>query len=145
MLNTLKPAKGATHKRKRIGRGPGSGHGKTACRGHKGFWSRSGASMRPGFEGGQMPLIRRIPKRGFTNIFKKEFAVVNVGDLNEFRKGTKVDLQKMVESGLVKKLKAGVKILGTGKLDKTLHVVAHQFSKSAQEKIQAAGGTCEVI
>ena len=145
MLNTLKPAKGATHKRKRIGRGPGSGHGKTATRGHKGFWARSGSSMRPGFEGGQMPLIRRIPKRGFTNIFKKEFAVVNVGDLNEFRKGTKVDLQKMVESGLVKKLKAGVKILGTGKLDKTLHVVAHQFSKSAQEKIQAAGGTCEVI
>ncbi len=145
MLNTLKPAKGATHKRKRIGRGPGSGHGKTAARGHKGFWSRSGSSMRPGFEGGQMPLIRRIPKRGFTNIFKKEFAVVNVGDLNEFRKGTKVDLQKMVESGLVKKLKAGVKILGTGKLDKALHVVAHQFSKSAQEKIQAAGGTCEVI
>ena len=145
MLNTLRPAKGATHKRKRIGRGPGSGHGKTACRGHKGFWSRSGASMRPGFEGGQMPLIRRIPKRGFTNIFKKEFSVVNVGDLNEFRKGTKVDLQKMVESGLVKKLKAGVKILGTGKLDKALHVTAHQFSKSAQEKIQAAGGTCEVI
>jgi len=145
MLNTLKPAKGATHKRKRIGRGPGSGHGKTAARGSKGFWSRSGASMRPGFEGGQMPLIRRIPKRGFTNIFKKEFAVVNVCDLNEFRKGTKVDLQKMVESGLVKKLKAGVKILGNGKLDKALHVVAHQFSKSAQEKIQAAGGTCEVI
>ena len=145
MLNTLKPAKGATHKRKRVGRGPGSGHGKTAARGHKGFWSRSGASMRPGFEGGQMPLIRRIPKRGFTNIFKKEFSVVNVGDLNEFRKGTKVDLQKMVESGLVKKLKAGVKVLGTGKLDKALHVVAHQFSKTAQEKIQAAGGTCEVI
>jgi large subunit ribosomal protein L15 len=145
MLNTLKPAKGATHKRKRIGRGPGSGHGKTATRGNKGFWSRSGSSMRPGFEGGQMPLIRRIPKRGFTNIFRKEFAVVNVGDLNEFRKGTKVDLQKMVESGLVKKLKAGVKVLGTGKLDKALHVVAHQFSKTAQEKIQAAGGTCEVI
>jgi large subunit ribosomal protein L15 len=145
MLNTLKPAKGATHKRKRIGRGPGSGHGKTATRGNKGFWSRSGSSMRPGFEGGQMPLIRRIPKRGFTNIFRKEFAVVNVADLNEFRKGTKVDLQKMVESGLVKNLKSGVKVLGTGKLDKALHVVAHQFSKTAREKIQAAGGTCEVI
>jgi len=145
MLNTLKPAKGATHKRKRIGRGPGSGHGKTAARGHKGFWSRSGSSMRPGFEGGQMPLIRRIPKRGFTNIFRTEFAVVNVGDLNDFRKGTLVDPAKLVESRLVRDLKGGVKILGNGTLDKALTVKAHKFSKTALEKIQAAGGTAEVI
>jgi len=145
MLNTLKPAHGATHKRKRIGRGPGSGHGKTAARGHKGFWSRSGSSMRPGFEGGQMPLIRRIPKRGFTNIFRTEFAVVNVGDLNEFRKGTLVDPAKLVEARLVRDLKGGVKILGNGALDKALTVKAHKFSKSAMEKIQAAGGTAEVI
>jgi large subunit ribosomal protein L15 len=145
MLNTLKPAKGATHKRKRIGRGPGSGHGKTAARGHKGFWSRSGSSMRPGFEGGQMPLIRRIPKRGFTNIFRTEFAVVNVGDLNEFPKGTLVDPAKLVEVRLVRDLKGGVKILGNGTLDRALTIKAHKFSKSALEKIQAAGGTAEVI
>jgi len=145
MLNALKPAKGATHKRKRIGRGPGSGHGKTAARGHKGFWSRSGSSMRPGFEGGQMPLIRRIPKRGFTNIFRVEYAVVNVGDLNEFRKGTVVDPEKLLEVRLLRKMKDGVKVLGNGKLDKALTIRAHKFSKSALEKIQAAGGTAEVI
>jgi len=145
MLNALKPAKGATHKRKRIGRGPGSGHGKTAARGHKGFWSRSGASMRPGFEGGQMPLIRRIPKRGFTNIFRVEYAVVNVGDLNDFRKGTIVDPEKLMEVRLLRKLKDGVKVLGNGKLEKALTIRAHKFSKTAMEKIQAAGGTAEVI
>jgi large subunit ribosomal protein L15 len=101
--------------------------------------------MRPGFEGGQMPLIRRIPKRGFTNIFRTEYAVVNVGDLNDFRKGATVDPEKLMETRLVRDLKDGVKILGNGKLDKALHIRAHKFSASALEKIQAAGGTAEVI
>lgn len=145
MLETLKPNKGATQKRKRVGRGPGSGHGKTATRGSNGFWSRSGSSMRANFEGGQMPLVRRIPKRGFTNINKKFYAVVNLEKLNGFRKGTEITPEKMLEEGIVKDLKCGIKVLGKGNLEKPLIIKAHAFSKSAKEKIESIGGKCEVI
>ncbi|MEJ5165757.1 MAG: 50S ribosomal protein L15 [Thermoanaerobaculia bacterium] len=145
MIENLKPKKGAVHKRKRVGRGPGSGHGKTATRGHNGFWSRSGSSMRANFEGGQMPLVRRIPKRGFTNIFRKEYSIVNLNKLNSFEKGSEVTPQILLEKGIIKELKAGVKILGTGELEKPLNIKAHAFSKSAREKIEKAGGKCEVI
>jgi large subunit ribosomal protein L15 len=144
-LNTLAPAKGATRKPKRIGRGMGSGHGKTATRGHKGQKSRSGTSIRPGFEGGQMPLHRRLPKRGFTNIFRKEYAVVNLDRLNQFRAGTTVDPEVLKNKGLVKNMKDGLKILGSGELKKSIHVRAHKISKSAAEKIQKAGGTIEIL
>jgi large subunit ribosomal protein L15 len=144
-LNTLKPAKGANRKNKRVGRGMGSGHGKTATRGYKGQKSRSGSSVRPGFEGGQMPLHRRLPKRGFTNIFRKEFAVVNLSDLAELAAGTHVEPEMLKAAGIIKKLKDGVKILGEGDLQHALHIRAHRFSTSAAEKIQKAGGTVEVI
>ena len=144
-LNNLKPKKGARHAKKRVGRGPGSGHGKTASRGEKGQKSRSGYSRQIGFEGGQMPLHRRLPKRGFTNIFKKDYAVVNVSDLERFDNGVTVDEAMLRGAGLVKGQNDGVKILGDGKLSKKLTVHATKFSASARKQIEAAGGTCQEI
>lgn len=146
-INTLRPDPGSTHKTKRIGRGPGSGRGKTAGRGSKGMWSRSGSSQKRGFEGGQMPLHRRMPKRGFTNaVFKKKFSTINVSDLVKFEKGSKVGPQELIDSGLIRKLqKNGVRVLGDGEMDRALHVSAHYFTESAREKITKAGGTVEVI
>jgi large subunit ribosomal protein L15 len=144
-LNNLAPPKGANKKNKRVGRGIGSGHGKTATRGYKGQKSRSGTSIRPGFEGGQMPLHRRLPKRGFTNIFRKEYAIVNLDMLGGFNAGSTVDPQVLREKGIVKHLRDGLKILGNGELKHALIVRAHKFSKSAAEKIQKAGGSVEVI
>jgi len=144
-LHDLSPAKGSKHKRTRVGRGPGSGIGKTSGRGEKGQKSRTGYSRRPGFEGGQMPLIRRVPKRGFTNIFKTEYAVVNVSQL-EALEGAAGDItpQVLAEHGLVRSgLK--VKVLGNGEIGKSLKVVADKFSKSARAKIEAAGGNCEEL
>ena len=142
-LEELKPSKGARKKSKRVGRGPGSGSGKTAGKGHKGQKARSGGVKGPGFEGGQMPLQRRLPKRGFTNIFRKEYAVVNLGDLSDLS-GT-ITPEKLVEQGIVRHAKAGIKILGVGELKSALTIRAHKFSKSAIDKIQAAGGKAEVI
>jgi large subunit ribosomal protein L15 len=144
-LNNLKPKKGARHAPKRLGRGPGSGHGKTAGRGEKGQKSRSGYSGKRGFEGGQMPLHRRLPKRGFTNIFKKDYAVVNVSDLERFDTGASVDEVTLRQAGLVKGSHDGVKILGDGELSKKLTVSATKFSKTAREIIEKAGGTCQEI
>lgn len=145
-LHDLKPAEGSTKKKKRVGRGIGSGHGKTSGRGHKGQNARSGGGVRPGFEGGQMPLTRRIPKRGFTNIFKKEYSIVNVGTLEErFEDGAEITPEVLIEKGIIKDVKDGVKILGDGELTKKLTVKAHKFSQSAVEKIQAVGGKAEVI
>jgi large subunit ribosomal protein L15 len=144
-LSNLKPKKGARHAKKRVGRGPGSGHGKTSARGEKGQKSRSGYSRMLGFEGGQMPLHRRLPKRGFTNIFKKEYAVVNLADLERFDEGATVDEAALRQARLVKGRNHGVKILGTGKLSKKLNVVATKFSATARKQIEAAGGTCQEI
>lgn len=144
-LHELKPAKGAVKNRKRLGRGTATGQGETAGRGHNGQNSRSGGGTRPGFEGGQMPLYRRIPKRGFNNPFKKVWSIVNVEDLNKFEEGTEVTPAVLMESGLIKKLNDGVKILGDGALEKKLTVKANKFTQSAQEKIEAAGGKAEVI
>ena len=145
-LSNLKPKKGARHAKKRVGRGPGSGHGKTAARGEKGQKSRSGFSRMRGFEGGQMPLHRRLPKRGFTNIFKKEHAVVNLADLERvFENGATVDESAMRKAGLVKGRNDGIKILGQGKLSKKLTVHAAKFSASARKQIEAAGGSCQEI
>jgi large subunit ribosomal protein L15 len=141
-LHDLSPAKGSKHDKKRVGRGPGSGTGKTAGRGHKGQRSRSGFSRRLGFEGGQMPLVRRVPKRGFTNIFRREFEVVNVAALADLK--GEVTPEVLVEKGWARAGKP-IKILGDGELSKKLKVHAHKFSKSARAKIEAAGGTCEVI
>ena len=142
-LSSLKPVKGATKQRKRVGRGHGSGHGKTSCRGHKGQNSRSGGGTKPGFEGGQMPLQRRLPKRGFTNIFKKQYALVQVGDLCRFEAGSVVDPEALVQSGLLSQLKDGVKVLAGGDIDRPLTIKAHKWSQAAQAKIEAAGGTIE--
>lgn len=144
-LHELKPAEGAKKSAKRVGRGTASGHGKTSTRGHKGQKARSGGGVRPGFEGGQMPLQRRLPKRGFTNIFRKEFAIVNLDRLNIFENGTEVTPELLIEAGLIKKSDDQVKILGSGDMEKNLTVKAHKFSKSAAEKIEAAGGKVEVI
>jgi len=144
-LNNLVPPKGANKKSKRVGRGIGSGHGKTATRGYKGQKSRSGTSVRAGFEGGQMPLHRRLPKRGFTNIFRKEYAIVNVDVLGRFVAGSTLDPQVLTERGIVKDLRDGLKVLGNGELKHALIVRAHKFSKSAAEKIQKAGGSVEII
>ena len=144
-LNNLKPKKGARHAKKRVGRGPGSGHGKTAGRGEKGQKSRSGYSRMLGFEGGQMPLHRRLPKRGFTNIFKKEYAVVNLADLERFDDGATVDEAALRKAGLVKGRNDGIKVLGLGKLSKRLTVSAAKFSESARKQIEAAGGSCQEI
>ena len=144
-LHELSPAEGSKKNRKRVGRGPGSGLGKTAGRGEKGQKSRSGYSRRPGFEGGQMPLIRRVPKRGFTNLFRTEYSVVNVGDLSrrEDLEG-RVDPDVLLAHGMVHRGKP-VKVLAKGDIDRALTVVAHKFSKAAKEKIEAAGGTCEEL
>jgi large subunit ribosomal protein L15 len=145
-LDDLHPAPGATHSRKRVGRGTGSGHGCTAGRGHKGQKARKSGGTRPGFEGGQTPLYRRLPqRRGFRNFTRKEFAVVNLADLERFEAGTEVTPDVLVESGLVSKLKDGVKILGEGEITKSLTVRAHRFSKSAEEKLKSAGCAVEVI
>ncbi|MBM3801600.1 MAG: 50S ribosomal protein L15 [Acidimicrobiia bacterium] len=144
-LNNLRPPVGSTHSKKRRGGGMGSGLGKTAGRGYKGQKSRSGARTKRGFEGGQMPLHRRLPKRGFTNIFKKEYAIVNLDGLKQFPAGATVSPQVLVEKGIVKNLRDGVKILGQGELAHSLNISAHGFSKSALEKITKAGGRAEVI
>ena len=144
-LEDLKPAKGATRRTKRVGRGVGSGSGKTSGKGHKGQKARSGGVKGAGFEGGQMPLQRRIPKRGFTNIFRKEYAIVNLSDLDTMSDSDPVTPETLMQKGLIKDLKAGVKVLGMGELKSKLTVRAHKFSKSALEKIQAAGGKAEVI
>jgi large subunit ribosomal protein L15 len=144
-LHELKPAEGSTKSKKRIGRGTASGQGKSAGKGQKGQNSRSGGGVRLGFEGGQMPLYRRLPKIGFTNIFRKEFAVVNLSDLERFEDGTVVNPDVLKEAGLVKAMLSGVKILGNGDFTKNLTVQAHKFSKTAADKIAAAGGKVEVI
>jgi len=143
-LSSLKPPAGQKHRKKRIGRGMGSGTGKTSTRGHKGARSISGYSIMRGFEGGQMPLHRRLPKRGFNNIFRKEYAIVNIGRL-ELLDGDSFDPGRLLELGVIKKLGAGLKILGSGDLKRKIAVKAHVFSKSALEKIQQAGGSGEVI
>lgn len=144
-LHELQSPPGANKKTKRVGRGIGSGHGKTSTRGHKGQKSRSGGGVRLGFEGGQMPLYRRLPKRGFTNIFKKEYAIVNVRDLNVFPDGTEVTPELLQENGIINSIKDGVKILGDGNLEKSLTIKTHKISKQAEEKVTAKGGKVEVI
>ncbi|MGZ4778074.1 MAG: 50S ribosomal protein L15 [Thermoanaerobaculia bacterium] len=144
-LSNMKPKKGARHARKRVGRGPGSGHGKTSSRGEKGQKSRSGYASKLGFEGGQMPLARRLPKRGFTNIFKKEHAIVNLADLERFDNGATVDEAVLRQAGLIKGRHDGIKVLGNGKLSKKLTVHANKFSETARKQIEAAGGTCQEI
>jgi large subunit ribosomal protein L15 len=140
-LNTLKPAKGSTHKKKRVGRGPGSGLGKTAGRGEKGQKSRSGYSRKIGFEGGQMPLHRRLPKRGFTNIFKKRWVEISLAALDQhFNAGEEITPEVLHDRGLIKKAKHDVVVLGNGEVSKALRVSAHRFTKSAREKIEKAGG-----
>ncbi|WP_461201274.1 50S ribosomal protein L15 [Anoxybacillus sp. TBDG-1] len=144
-LHELQPAPGSRKERNRVGRGIGSGNGKTSGKGHKGQNARSGGGVRIGFEGGQTPLFRRLPKRGFTNIHRKEYAIVNLEALNRFEDGTEVTPELLLETGVVSKLKAGIKVLGNGELTKKLTVKAHKFSTSAKEAIEAAGGTTEVI
>lgn len=144
-LHDLTPARGANKRRKRIGRGPGSGHGKTATKGHKGLLARSGGGKRPGFEGGQMPLARRLPKFGFVNPTRTEYAIVNLKSFEKWAADGVVTPQAMVDAGLIKRKNRPVKILGNGELKKALVIQAHKFSKSAETKIQAAGGRIEVI
>jgi large subunit ribosomal protein L15 len=144
-LSNLKPAKGSQKARKRVGRGLGSGHGKTSCRGHKGQNSRSGGGAPLGFEGGQMPLTRRLPKRGFTNIFKKRYALINITDLAVFDKDSIVDEVALVEKGLVGKVYDGIKLLGNGEIDKPVTLKVHKWSKVAMDKIVAAGGKIEGV
>jgi large subunit ribosomal protein L15 len=144
-LNQLKPASGSRKSRKRVGRGPGTGHGKTAGRGHKGHKARSGGNTSPGFEGGQMPLHRRTPKRGFTNIFKKRYATVNVGDLSRFDANSIVDPAALREKGIIRKVRDGVKVLGKGNIEIPLTVRVHKISASAAQKIEKSAGKVEVI
>ncbi|RLL40735.1 50S ribosomal protein L15 [Oceanobacillus piezotolerans] len=144
-LHELKAAEGTRKNRNRVGRGTSSGNGKTSGRGHKGQKARSGGGVRPGFEGGQMPLFQRLPKRGFTNINRKEYAIVNLETLNRFEDGTEVTPELLLETGVVAKPKAGIKVLGKGAIEKKLTVKAHKFSASAVEAIEAAGGKTEVI
>jgi large subunit ribosomal protein L15 len=144
-INELSPPGGSRSNKKRVGRGPGSGHGKTSCRGHKGQRSRSGGGPRPGFEGGQMPLQRRLPKRGFTNIFKKQYAVININDLNRFAPDSSLDVEVLKEAGLFKKVRDGVKLLGNGEISHPVVIKVHKVSRTAQEKIEAAGGKVVVI
>jgi large subunit ribosomal protein L15 len=144
-IHELAPAYGATTTSKRVGRGIGSGLGKTAGKGHKGQKARTGGKIRRGFEGGQTPLYRRLPKRGFKNHFAKEYAVVNLSDLEKFENGTTVNAELLLSEGIIKKELDGVKVLGNGTLTKKLTVVATKFSKTAEEKIQAAGGKTEVM
>ncbi|MFZ4454410.1 50S ribosomal protein L15 [Salibacterium aidingense] len=144
-LHELKPAEGSNKDRSRVGRGPASGNGKTSGRGHKGQNARSGGGVRPGFEGGQNPIYKRLPKRGFTNPTRKEFAIVNVELLNRFEAGTEVTPELLLQEGVISKRKEGIKILGNGSLDKELTVKANKFSASAAQAIEAAGGKTEVI
>ncbi|MDE3017507.1 MAG: 50S ribosomal protein L15 [Nitrospirota bacterium] len=144
-LHELAPAPGAKKKRKRIGRGPGSGHGKTATKGHKGLLARSGGGKRPGFEGGQMPLVRRIPKHGFQNPFRTEYAIVNLKSLATLSSIDPITPQALVDAGLIKRTRRPVKILGQGELGRAVVIQAHKFSQSAVTKIEAAGGRAEVI
>ncbi|MBB4825294.1 large subunit ribosomal protein L15 [Sporosarcina luteola] len=144
-LHEMKPAEGARKSRKRIGRGIGSGTGKTSGKGHKGQKARSGGGVRLGFEGGQLPLFQRLPKRGFTNINRKEYAIVNLETLNRFEEGTEVTPELLIETGIVSNEKSGIKILGNGTLEKKITVKAHKFSASAKEAIEKAGGQAEVV
>jgi large subunit ribosomal protein L15 len=143
-LNDLSPMKGSIKKKKRVGRGPASGHGKTACRGHKGQKSRSGGRIRPGFEGGQMPMQRRLPKRGFRNIFKKEYELINIRDLKVFDPGTNLDTGVLKNAGIIKGTKDGVKLLGLGEISHPLEIRIDRASKKAREKVEAAGGKVEL-
>jgi large subunit ribosomal protein L15 len=144
-LNNLRPAEGSTKNRKRIGRGVGSGHGKTSTKGHKGQKARSGGSIKAGFEGGQMPMQRRLPKRGFTPLTRKIYSIINLSQLEIFASGSNIGLEDYVKSGLVKDLRYGVKILSDGEVTKPLTVRANKFSAAAEQKIIAAGGSVEVI
>ena len=145
-LSNMAPADGAKTQSKRLGRGIGSGLGKTSGKGHKGQWARSGGGVRPGFEGGQMPLVRRIPKRGFNNVFKKEYSIVNVSALEQFDNGTVVTADLLLEKGVLSKVEPyGLKVLGNGTLTKKLEVKANKFTKSAAEIIEKAGGKAEVL
>ena len=144
-LNTIKPAVGSNKNRKRIGRGTGSGHGKTATKGHKGQKARSGGSIKPGFEGGQMPMHRRLPKRGFTPLSKKDYALVNLCQLEVFEAGSVIDAEALLKSGIISGVRDGIKVLATGDITRALTIKAHKFSASAREKITAAGGSIEEI
>jgi large subunit ribosomal protein L15 len=144
-IHELAPAEGSKKKRKRVGRGPGSGHGKTSCRGHKGQNARSGGGTPPGFEGGQMPLQRRVPKRGFTNIFKKQYNIINVRDLNRFEPDSSLDKESLIAAGLVKRKRDDVKLLGDGEISHALVIKVSKASQIARQKIEAAGGKIEVI
>ena len=145
-LSNMAPADGAKTQSKRLGRGIGSGLGKTSGKGHKGQWARSGGGVRPGFEGGQMPLIRRIPKRGFNNVFKKEYSIVNVSALEQFEDGTEITAELLLQKGVLSKVEPyGLKVLGNGTLTKKLEVKANKFTKSAAEIIEKAGGKAEVL
>ncbi|MCJ7771619.1 MAG: 50S ribosomal protein L15 [Desulfobacterales bacterium] len=144
-LNELSPSKGSRKTRKRLGRGVGSGSGKTAGRGSKGFNSRSGGGVRPGYEGGQMPLHRRLPKRGFTNIFKKKIATINIRDLERFESGSLVDESVLIRSGLIKGRREGIKLLAQGEISKPLTIKVNAISKDARMKIEAAGGEIQLI
>lgn len=142
-LSNLSPNPGSRKPRKRVGRGPGSGHGKTSTRGHKGYKARSGSSIKPGFEGGQMPLQRRIPKRGFNNIFKKSYGIVNVVDLDKFEAGATVDREALINAGLISRKDQMVKLLGNGEINKAVTVNVDKISVAAKQKIEAAGGSIE--
>jgi large subunit ribosomal protein L15 len=144
-LSSLKPPEGSRKKRKRVGRGTGSGHGKTSCRGSKGQNSRSGGRAKPGFEGGQMPLLRRLPKRGFCNIFRKDIIAVNIEQLSKFPEGSVIDSNTLISSGIIKKKGDGIKILGKGSIDYPLLLKVDRISRAAREKIESAGGSIEVI
>lgn len=144
-LSQLKPPAGATKKRKRVGRGDGSGHGGTACKGHKGQKARSGGKVRRGYEGGQMPLARRLPKRGFRNIFKKEVVIVNLDQLKVFSEGAVVDMAALIKKGIIKKTGDAIKVLGKGAIKGPLTLKVEMISRSAREKVEAAGGTIEVL
>ena len=144
-LNTLKPASGAKKKRKRVGCGPGSGHGKTATRGHKGTQARTGNTQHAWYEGGQMPLQRRIPKRGFTNIFRVPYQVINLSDLERFDASTAVDIEKLLESGLIRHLNNPVKLLADGEITKSLTITVHACSKKAREAVEKAGGQVNIV
>lgn len=144
-LHEMKPVEGARKERNRVGRGMASGNGKTSGRGHKGQKARSGGGVRLGFEGGQLPLFRRLPKRGFTNINRKEYAIINLNDLNKFEEGTVVTPELLLETGVIKKLHSGVKVLGNGQLERKLTVKAAKFSTAAEEQIKALGGSIEVL